>query len=296
MADRPATVLENTRGTRPDAPVAVGVCLVGYGYLAGLWPARHGYSPDLLVIIREWVNKPLGIGEDFGFLGVTMLLIAIGMVATPKLVWRLGPPLAAGLALGAVAMALGAHPPVELVRPAAAGMLFVVVWALTRRWPWLSVLLQLEVAYLMVLLGAAPGADALLHQLGLVAEYLPALVIGQLIRLGSERALALGVLCVALPAMAEHLYRDLSGWWHALTVVYAVLLTLLLRGRGTRFAAVQWLSTRAGWLFASIGVVGYVALDLMGRLPVLVAIVVAVGLAGLTAEGGYRLAERVLSP
>ncbi|TCO64578.1 hypothetical protein [Actinocrispum wychmicini] len=296
MADQRVTVLENTRGTRPDAVAALGICLVGYGILAGLWPARHGYSPDLSIVIREWVNKPLGIGEDFGFLGVTLLLVTGGMIATPTLVRRLGPPLAAGVALGAVAMALGAHPLVELVRPVAAVLLFVVIWTLTRRWPWLSVVLQLEVAYLLVFAGAAPGADALLHHLGLVAEYLPALLIGQLIRLGTLRALALGVLCVGLPAVAEHLYQELSGWWHALTVVYAVLLTLLLRGRGIRFPVVRWLSTRAGWLFASVAVVGYVALDLLSRLPLVVALVVALGLVGFAAEGGYRLAERVYGP
>jgi hypothetical protein len=296
MADRRTDLLEQTRDTRPDAVVALGICLVAYGSLVGLWPARHGYALDLSIVIREWVNKPLGIGEDFGFLGVTLLLIACGMVTTGNLVRRLGPPLGAGVVLGALAMVLGAHPLVELVRPVAALLISTVVWWLTRRWPWLSVLLQLEVAYFLVLAGAAPGADAFLHELGLVAEYLPALLIGRLIRLGTERALLLGALCVSLFGVAEHLYEDLSGWWHTLTVVYAVLLTLLLRGRGTRLAVAQWLSTRAGWMFSSVAVVGYLSLDLLGRLPTLVAFVLAFGLVGLAAEGGYRLAARRFGP
>lgn len=76
------TTIETTRGTKraPGLTVlaAFAVCLVGYSYLFGLWTSRYAESPDLLVTIRSWVNQPTGIGEDFGFLGVALLLLIAG--------------------------------------------------------------------------------------------------------------------------------------------------------------------------------------------------------------------------
>jgi hypothetical protein len=69
---------------------AAGVVLVGYSYLFGLWTSRYGQSPDLLVTIRAWVNQPTGIGEDFGFLGVALLLIVAGYLIS-ETAYRLGP-------------------------------------------------------------------------------------------------------------------------------------------------------------------------------------------------------------
>ncbi len=200
----------------------LGLALVAYGYLAALW---RGLPPTPVVVVREWVNKPLGIGEDFAFLGIALLLIAFGLLITPELLHRLTLPVAVLLVLGIAGVLLGSAELGGVLRPVCALVLFVGIWAPTRRWPWISVLLQLEAAYALLVLGKVPG----LHQVGLIAEYLPLLTLGVLIRLGTWRAVVLGVLCVSVPGIAETIYPELTGWWHALTVVYAVLLVLLLR-------------------------------------------------------------------
>ncbi|MEV4311414.1 acyltransferase family protein [Actinocrispum sp. NPDC049592] len=200
----------------------VGLALVAYGYLGLLW---RGLPPSPVVFVREWVNKPLGIGEDFAYLGIAVLLIAFGLLITPELLHRLTLPVAAVLMLGIAGVLLGSAELGGVLRPVCALVLFVAIWAPTRRWPWISVLLQLEAAYALLLLGKIPG----LHQAGLIAEYLPLLTLGMLIRLGTWRAVLLGVLCVSVPGVAETVYPELTGWWHALTVLYAVLFVLLLR-------------------------------------------------------------------
>lgn len=64
---------------------ALGVVLVLYGYLFGLGSVRHGPTPDLLLASREWLNFPLGLGADFGLLGVALLLAAGGFWAGSQL-------------------------------------------------------------------------------------------------------------------------------------------------------------------------------------------------------------------
>jgi hypothetical protein len=65
--------------------VALGVVLIGYSYLAALWPVRHGFTPDAVQLAREWLNFPLGIGDDFGLLGAGLLLVAGGFWAAGQL-------------------------------------------------------------------------------------------------------------------------------------------------------------------------------------------------------------------
>ncbi|KAA2263696.1 hypothetical protein F0L68_09395 [Solihabitans fulvus] len=60
---------------------ATGSCLIVYSYLWGLWPDRHATRFPPVDLVREWVNRPLGIGEDFGMLGVMLLLLASGFSA-----------------------------------------------------------------------------------------------------------------------------------------------------------------------------------------------------------------------
>jgi hypothetical protein len=60
---------------------ATGICLVVYSYLGGLWLDRHGQRFGLVDEVREWLNRPLGIGEDFGVLGLMLLLLASGCSA-----------------------------------------------------------------------------------------------------------------------------------------------------------------------------------------------------------------------
>lgn len=64
---------------------AIGLVLVGYSYLAALWPVRHGETPGVVLIVREWLNFPLGVGGDFGLLGIGLLLLAGGYWAAGML-------------------------------------------------------------------------------------------------------------------------------------------------------------------------------------------------------------------
>ncbi|MQA62098.1 MAG: hypothetical protein GEU86_11480 [Actinophytocola sp.] len=77
-------------------PVACAVVTVLYSYLGALWLNRHGHSPALIVAMREWVNQPAGVGEDFGPLGIGMLLIVAGYAMTAA-AWRRGLGIVAGL-------------------------------------------------------------------------------------------------------------------------------------------------------------------------------------------------------
>ncbi|ASO17739.1 multisubunit Na+/H+ antiporter MnhC subunit [Actinoalloteichus hoggarensis] len=56
----------------------VAVVLVLYSYLVALWPNRQGETFGLVVVLRRWVNEPLGIGADFGFVGIALLLLIAG--------------------------------------------------------------------------------------------------------------------------------------------------------------------------------------------------------------------------
>lgn len=77
-------------------PAACAVVAIVYSYLGALWLNRHGHSPSLIVAVREWVNQPAGIGEDFGPLGIGMLLIVAGYAMTAA-AWRSGVGIVAGL-------------------------------------------------------------------------------------------------------------------------------------------------------------------------------------------------------
>jgi hypothetical protein len=74
-------------GARLDRLVGVtlvragAAVLIMHGFLVGLWMQRHGENPGWLAGIREWVNRPLRIGEDFGPLGVMLLVLASGFLA-----------------------------------------------------------------------------------------------------------------------------------------------------------------------------------------------------------------------
>jgi hypothetical protein len=83
----PAEVTTPAEPSRPDHVVAVtllraGAALLGvYGYLIALFLTRHGSEPLPLRLVRDWVSRPLGIGEDFGPVAVMLLLAATGFAA-----------------------------------------------------------------------------------------------------------------------------------------------------------------------------------------------------------------------
>ncbi|GGM57600.1 hypothetical protein GCM10012275_30930 [Longimycelium tulufanense] len=69
----------SSRATLPlDAARGVGVLLVLYSYVVALRPDELDEEFRLVSFVRKWVNQPLGIGEDFGFLGLALLLVTSG--------------------------------------------------------------------------------------------------------------------------------------------------------------------------------------------------------------------------
>ncbi|WP_394614687.1 hypothetical protein JNUCC0626_33115 [Lentzea sp. JNUCC 0626] len=329
---------------------AAGVFLVGYSYLFGLWPSRYAESPDLLVVIRAWVNQPTGIGEDFGFLGVAVLLLVAGYVVSEAaarlssrqllmLLVRTVLPVVVGAVLVSTLLVLvGATPLTEpaepslsfwavlanlllvprlfgqpsllgLDAPVTAALLFVLLLFAIRpllRYPVIAAVVQLEVVGGVILLGGwANEADAssFLHALGLIAGYLPLLLIGQLAWMFQTSALnarfgvGFGFAGLVLLVVHDRLFPELDGWWHPLSGAYAVLLLLIALPRGASVAGVapvRWLASRALPLFFSILVVGYAVLGLQrGWMPLVLAIPIAFAVAGLCAEGVHRAVGRL---
>ncbi|NUT99840.1 MAG: hypothetical protein HOY78_48305 [Saccharothrix sp.] len=293
---------------------AAGVCLVAYSYLAALWPSRHGFTPDVVLLVRTWVNKPTGMGEDFGFLGTALLLMAAGYALTGalyqgRLVRALrtaAPPLVVAAVVGAVLWLLGLEPLLDtaVTGPVVAVALFTGLTAavvpLMRRVAGLGAFVLVEIACVVALAGSwlSGGPDAA-RLVGTAATFVPLLALGQLSwlfragRLPAAHGVGLGLLFVALMVPADLLFPELVGYWHPLGSVVALLVFLISLPRGADAATtgpVRWLAARAWPLSLSVPVVGYPALSLLEPLPFLVALPVAVGLTGLAADGLNRVA------
>ena len=305
---------------------AAAVCLVAYSYLVGLWSDRHGHTSELVLVIRNWVNRPTGVGEDFGFLGVALLLMVAGFTVagtaraagTDRLPFaarlaRKGlPTLVAAVAAGALLLAVGAEPLVDpaITTPVGAlalfGLILLVLLPLQHRFPGLAVLVQLEVVCLLVLAGGwatSTGEHDALRVAGLVAALVPLATLGQIAwlfradLLFRRHALVLGLLCLGLLVLAERVFPESAAFWRPLAGIYALLLFLIALPRGASIAAtrfVRWLDSRALPLFVSIPVVGYAVLGAQ-HLVVTPALAIPISLSCtcLAAELVHRLRKRL---
>lgn len=56
--------------------------LVVYDHLGAIWPEGNGRSWVVNRVVRRWVSEPLGIIQDFGFLGVAVFFLISGFVIT----------------------------------------------------------------------------------------------------------------------------------------------------------------------------------------------------------------------
>lgn len=296
---------------------AAAVCLLAYSYLVGLWPSRHDDAGDLVVLIRGWVNRPTGLGEDFGFLGTALLLMSAGYViagvdrwsAAVRLLRRVGVAVACAVVVGALLLLLGGEPLTDaaVTTPIAAvawsGLLVAALRPVGRGTPWLAVLVRLEVACALAMAGGWAGAPDVLRVLGLVAALAPLTVLGEVAwlvragRLTAAHGFWLGLLAVALLVVTDGLAPELAGYWHPLGGVLALLLFLIALPRGAALATtrpVRWLSSRAVPLYVSVPVVGYAATGVLAAVvPATLAVPVAVVCAGLAAEGLHRVVEKV---
>jgi hypothetical protein len=251
--------------------LAVGIVLVGYSFLAALWVTRHGTTPAALLLVREWINGPLGVGEDFGVLGVALLLVVAGYRTAQW--WRrdglghllrvtavsAGLPLlllvAAHVAiagagaqpltevdtgrLSVVTMVAGASNAPGLAWVGLTGALFVLLFAVSaavagRRY-WLGCLLHLAAVAALVVTGV--NAAGWYHGAGMLASFVTMPVAGWLIwavRTGRVTGWTGGSLaagCFAVLVFAESGYPELTGWWYPLTWLYAAGFVLLATTR-----------------------------------------------------------------
>ncbi|RZS37473.1 hypothetical protein EV193_10528 [Herbihabitans rhizosphaerae] len=196
---------------------AAAAILIVYGYLYGLWSQINGEQSLLLDAAREWVNRPLGIGEDFGPLGIMLLLLASGYHAQARKetkpreygirLARTYLPVLVAVALAALLLALGAKiwasPDAQVTAASVFGnltlanqltigatvlvplawiaVLELLCWATAvspRGLPWLPPAVQLTAIAVLVIVGADnPSFGAL----AVVLSFWPLAVIGQLI-------------------------------------------------------------------------------------------------------------------
>lgn len=299
---------------------AAAVCLLAYSYLFGLWPSRHGHPADALVVVRGWVNQPTGVGEDFGFLATALLLLSAGYAmagvdrwpVAARLLRRAVPAVGCAVLVGSLLLLVGAEPLTDaavttpLAAVALSGLLVAALRPVERGMPWLAVLVQLEIACVLVMAGGwATEADGpgVVRLLGSVAALVPLTALGQVawsVRAGRSTAaqgFALGLVAVAVLVVADRVMPALAGYWRPLGGVLALLVFLIALPRGAAIAAtrpVRWLSSRALPLYVSIPVVGYAVTGVLARgVPLVVALLVGTACAGAAAEALHRGLEKV---
>ncbi|TQM81885.1 hypothetical protein FHX81_4271 [Saccharothrix saharensis] len=301
---------------------AIGIVMVAYSFLWGLWPDVHGELFDPVVEVREWFNRPVGLGEDFGPLGVMLLLLVSGYLGTSRdadvvhRLVRVYVPLVAGAVLAAALIAL--HVEVLPNRTGAVPVPTDVLWDLTlvaHLAPGAPAVLALGWVLTVELITVVTGALTKLHrhacwlvpaaQLAVVAalvpfteglwlSFLPVAVIGQL--MGSRGRVpnavvpgALGIAAWVIVAWAETRSDLVNGWWYPLAACYAVLLFALLLRVGTTHRAVLWLATRARWLLAATGTVGWAVLHVSAAAPFAVSAALATAATAGAAEAAHRV-------
>jgi hypothetical protein len=282
--------------------VAGAGVLVVYSYFV-LWLNRHGYSPGGLVLIRDWVDKPTGIGDDFGVLGLALLLLVAGFRAAQGISARwllllvpavvacvlLTDRLAGNPALTALIWASGV---------AALGVLLAVAGRALP--PVISIPARLVLLGVLVL----AGISGPLHHLGLLAGFAPVVVLGDVLaqvrakRLHGVVAGAFGVLAFGVLSLTDQRYAEWHGTWYPVTVLYAGLIALLALPYGqvpAGTAVVRWLASRALWLIGTAVLAGWAVLDALDQhLPVTAALVVALVATVVLAEVGHRFVQRPL--
>lgn len=286
----------------PVTLLRAGAALLGvYGYLVTLWLARHGSNPQPVAAVREWVNRPLGLGEDFGPVAVMVLLLCGGYTAAatgfaPRRLIGTYLPVLVATVLAACAVLAGLDVWTE---PRAASVswanvlgnltfashlldgrtvLVPLAWvvglqlvaelvALDRRtWP--------TVVVLLVGVGAACLFLSGHEQLGRPLLFLPMVLLGHVTwrvtgrNLPAWAGVLLGAGCFAAVAAADRAFDGLERWWYPVAATYAVLLFLvavLVPGRTAAAVAAspvtRWLADRVEWLLLLGGVIGFAVLE-----------------------------------
>ncbi|HEX6359834.1 hypothetical protein [Actinophytocola sp.] len=260
---------------------ATAAVLAVYGYVVALWLTTHDLNPQPVATIREWVNRPLGVGEDFGPFAVMLLLVCTGYTAAAtgftvrRLVLVCLPALVAAILAAAVAItgleAWTVPGGIALVPLAWVTGLQAISWLVAldeRTWP-TTLLLFTAVAALCLLADVEP-------MLGRPLLFLPLVLIGHVTWRVLDRTLPagagvlLGVCCVAAILGVERAFPELARWWYPVAASIAVPLFLAaVRTAGptaTRLAAhpvTRFLAGSAEWALLVGGVVTFAVLGLV---------------------------------
>jgi hypothetical protein len=258
---------------------AASAVLAVYGYVAALWLTTHDMDPQPVVAVREWVNRPLGIGEDFGPFAVMLLLACTGYAAAGFDVRRvvlvcLPALVAAAVAVGVLLAGLdawtvpGGTPLVPLAWVTGLQLVACLVALDRRTWPATLVLLA-AVAALCLFAGDVP-------LLGRPLLFLPLVLIGHLTRRVLDRVLPawagvlLGAGCFGAVLGVEQAFPDLARWWYPVAASIAVLLFLTtVRTAGPTAARVaaypvtRLLAGAAEWALLVGGVFTFAVLGLV---------------------------------
>lgn len=56
--------------------------LVVWDHLFAVWPEQNGFTLPFVRLVREYINQPMGIVQDFGWLGVAVFFLISGFVIT----------------------------------------------------------------------------------------------------------------------------------------------------------------------------------------------------------------------
>lgn len=306
-----ATLAGTATRTAPMTLLRAGAALFGvYGYVVTLWLTRHGADPAPVAAVREWVLRPLGLGEDFGPLGVMLLLVCTGWTAAgtkfrPRWLVAQSLPAVVASTLAVAGVGLGLADVTTI-----GGLLAPLAWltglqligwvvALDRR-TWPAVLTALVAAGVLCLTAADTLARPLL--------FLPLVLVGVVARRVLDRELAfgagllLGAGCVAAVLGADRAFPVIAQWSYPVTATYAVLLFLVAVYTPGATAAVvaahpvtRWLADRAEWLVLLGGVVGFAVLGaLRGMMPAPAGMVAALVATGIVADLCHRLTRKAV--
>lgn len=230
--------------------------------------------------IREWVNRPLGLGEDFGPLAIMLLLVCTGYTAaatgfqTRRLAAVSLPLLVAAALAAAVELAgwtVWTVPGGALLVPLAwVTGLQLVAWLVTldrRLWP--------TTVALLAAIGVACLFANGLPQLARPLAFLPLALIGHVVwrvlnkTLPVWAGMLLGAGCFAAVMGVDRNFAGLAQWWYPVAATYAVLLFLVAARPGPTADAIaaqpviRWLGGAAEWLLLVGPVVGFAVLGLV---------------------------------
>lgn len=255
-----ATDVSTDTRTVPVTVLRAGAGILGfYAYFVAL-----RLDPAPVAVIREWVNRPLGLGEDFGPLAIMLLLMCTGYTAAAtgfqvrRLAWVCLPAVVAT----ACAAAFDHFHGIPLVPLMWVAGLQLVAWlvALDRRtWPATVILL------------AAIGLACVFAEddrLGRPLAFAPLVLVGHLTWRVLDRTLPawtgvlLGAGCFAAVIGADQSFPGLAPWWYPVAATIAVLVFLVAVRPGPvahMIAArpvTRWLSAGAEWLLLVAPVVG----------------------------------------